>query len=97
MNPFPDCEQCGYCCTFLSLPLLHRPDDKLLHWLETRGLQPRVLKNGTSHPEGIVYIRVEQSCPHLSPGGWCTIYDKRPRVCEEGKCVKNTWHDSRGD
>jgi Fe-S-cluster containining protein len=87
-NPFPECEQCGHCCEFLSVPLAYvMPNDKLAFWLETRGIPFQTIGNH-------LWLKIDIPCPHLSPGGWCTIYDKRPRMCEEGKCVKGTIHDN---
>ena len=76
-----DCKKCGDCCRFITLPLGWRPDQFIIEWLLARGTKPRVNKQNK-----LLYVEVSYPCPHLKDNE-CEIYEKRPMVCRNGKCL----------
>jgi Fe-S-cluster containining protein len=81
-----ECKECGHCCTYLELPLGYDPRDPKFYtfvapWLATRGV--KLEQRGK-----LFWAIIQLPCPHLSPGGWCVIHERKPYVCKQGSCPK---------
>ncbi len=70
-----DCRGCGECCG-RYLPLTVADKIRLEGYVRTHGIKP--------HPErpGLV----DFTCPYLSEGRECMVYEARPEICRRYSC-----------
>ena len=73
------CEMCGECCEFATLIIKDTNSQK---WLELH----RMVVIGKLGND--LMVKVPIRCSELIDGR-CNIYNTRPHVCSEYKCVKN--------
>lgn len=93
-----DCRACANCCRVATTRLLDRDVEKLAKFL--RIPRARFLREYTvqSEDEGLILRRTESGCVFLS-GNDCTVYEARPRTCEDfphlvrgaGSLVSRMW------
>lgn len=89
-----DCTRCGHCCisAHIALYSIKVDDDQQEYgrWLSYHGL-------GTSSMDTddgkVLVVKVPTLCQHLKFNGAtgqtsCAIYDTRPQICKEHKCVR---------
>jgi uncharacterized protein len=78
-----DCKDCANCCRVATVRLTERDVEKLSRYL---GVRPSIfLRDYTeeSVEEGLILKRTQQvGCVFLD-GNECTVYDARPRICED--------------
>lgn len=65
------CGNCGKCCEYLVLPILHDADRKLFRLRDIQII------------DGYAYVPFK--CKHYDPEKKCLIYENRPDVCREFK------------
>ena len=94
------CEMCvqpGACCVIFSLSKGDEftgilPKDtaevEAKKFIEDNDL-PFVIRGLEDTEENPENVRVFFGCNHLSKGGFCTIYDKRPGVCRDFEPFKS--------
>ena len=77
-----DCTQCANCCRVATVKLTERDVEKLAKFLRIKPGQ--FLRDYTteSAEEGLILKRDESGCIFLN-GNECTIYESRPRACED--------------
>ena len=76
------CEGCdAMCCKYVAMEIdcpEERGDFENIKWYVChKNINVFVEEDNTWNIEFIT------PCEHLDKGGWCTIYDKRPRICRD--------------
>lgn len=69
-----DCRGCGECCSrFLPMSLLDRA--RLRAYVRRHGVAARAPR-----------ARLDLTCPYLTDGRECSVYEARPEVCRAYRC-----------
>lgn len=89
MSEMPDgCRVCkNVCCMDIILPINLKPDPDILEWLNTRGIKTRVGKFLWAYiPVGCQMLVMDHTTPEGENDLRCSIYEDRPKVCQNTGC-----------
>ncbi|MDC7124702.1 MAG: YkgJ family cysteine cluster protein [Spirochaetales bacterium] len=76
-----DCRECGNCCKALGPRVTNRDIDKISKFINMRA--GKVRNTYLRVDEDNDYVFNKMPCPFLKDANECSIYDVRPRACEE--------------
>ena len=76
-----DCRECGNCCKSLGPKVNNRDIERIGKYINMRA--GKVRKNYLEVDEDNDFIFQTMPCPFLEEGNFCSIYEARPRACEE--------------
>ncbi len=76
-----DCGECGNCCKALGPKLNNRDIDRIGKYINMRA--GKVRKNYLDVDEDNDFVFQKMPCPFLEEDNFCSIYEARPRACEE--------------
>jgi len=77
-----DCRQCAECCRVAEVPVTERDLESLCKHLGIKAKQVREQYTQTGEDGEMILKRTESGCVFLE-GNDCTIYEFRPRTCED--------------
>lgn len=76
-----DCLDCGNCCKVLGPRILKKDIDKMAKALRMKSID--VINKYLRIDEDNDYVFKTMPCPFLMDDNYCSIYDARPKACEE--------------
>jgi len=76
-----DCRECGNCCSALGPKINNRDIERLAKQINMR--PGKIRKNYLDVDEDNDFVFQSMPCPFLKEGNFCSVYEARPKACEE--------------
>ena len=77
------CEMCGECCKYATMTV---KDSGNSEWLKLHGMTIQATVGDS------LLVMIPMKCSAFIDGK-CTIYNTRPHICADFKCVKNVLNE----